>query len=37
MRLGNAARDRARKLGWDSVADRVEGVLTGSPSVRTGI
>jgi glycosyltransferase involved in cell wall biosynthesis len=36
MRLGNAARDRARKLGWDSVADRVEGVLTGSPSVRTG-
>jgi glycosyltransferase involved in cell wall biosynthesis len=32
LRLGRAARDRAGTLGWDSVAERVEGVLTGSPS-----
>jgi glycosyltransferase involved in cell wall biosynthesis len=36
-RLGTAARDRAGKLGWDSVAERVEGVLTGSHSRTAGV
>jgi glycosyltransferase involved in cell wall biosynthesis len=36
LRLGKAGRDRAGKLGWDSVAERVEGVLTSSPLMRTG-
>jgi glycosyltransferase involved in cell wall biosynthesis len=35
LRLGTRARERARRFGWDSVAERVEGVLAGRRLQRT--